>query len=72
MLRRILPRNPEGINVKITRRYGQPGVGKFPYLFDTLANKYIVYAADMMAALTLYQTHMSYEPWSIRQMSDNE
>lgn len=56
----------------IRRRYGTPGFGKFAYLVDTLLNQYIVYASTFKDALTKYSQHHTYEPWSIRQMADNE
>lgn len=58
--------------MKITRRYGCGGFGRFAYLFDTLANKYLVYAPDMEKALALYRKYHTYEPWSIRQVGDGE
>lgn len=56
----------------IVRRYGKPKADTFPYLVDTLMNQYIVYAISISAALKLYKRSHSYDPWSIRQMSDNE
>lgn len=56
----------------IKRRYGAGGGGNFAYHVDTLMNQYIVYAPTMMRALDLYKRYHTYEPHSIRQMSDNE
>jgi hypothetical protein len=58
---------------QVTRRYGKPGVGSFPYFVEGVgANTYIVYASTIMAALVEYQKHHTYGPYSIRLMADNE
>lgn len=56
----------------IKRRYGVPGAGNYPYLFDTLMNKYIVYAPTLTEALASYKRRHTYDPYQIRIMSDNE
>jgi hypothetical protein len=58
---------------QVTRCYGKPGFGSFPYFIEGIgANTYIVYAGTIMDALVEYQKHHTYGPYSIRLISDNE
>lgn len=56
----------------IRKRYGIPGGGNYPYLVDTLMNKYVVYAPNLTQALAAYKRSHTYDPHSITIMSDNE
>lgn len=56
------------------KRYGTPSMTTFPFWAETIShtNDAIVYAPTMLAALVLYRKHVGRDPYSIRQMSDNE
>lgn len=57
----------------IDKRYGVPG-GEltFSYLFVANGEEAIVYARNMVEALSTWRRYEPKEPYSVRQMSDNE
>lgn len=53
-------------------RVGTPGGVNFAYLAEHNDCEVILYAATMSEALGLYRLCFTHEPYSIRQMADNE
>lgn len=54
---------------------GIPSLYTFPFLAEnatTLEGRAIVYAIDMKQAIDIYINHFHRQPYSIRQMADNE
>jgi hypothetical protein len=56
------------------QRFGQPGGDRFPYLCEAANGRQaIVYASQMSEAVNIFRVYNgNLEPYSIRQMSDNE
>jgi hypothetical protein len=58
----------------MNRRYGEPNMTTFPFWAETVDHTHdaIVYAPTMMQAVNIYRQQVGRDPYSIRQMSDNE